>query len=211
MSQYVYFLLWQCKVKFAVFWWINQSWCCTVTMKSYLFLNCDNGILPGFTHKVLTYIEYRAVSGVFPTIDPPPPLHPASVSSPAPKAGEVHTRRAVRGWGVNISEDARHLIGLLQYNPSTVLLYDYHTSWGIPWWTIPVIALWWCNHVPFMHSLLMGQASAERKQTTVNFFGVFSLPKTPEAKSKFSDWGDKVDSGIELSMVNVLESTLEWT
>jgi hypothetical protein len=34
--------------------------------------------------------------------------------------GGVHTRRAVRGWGVNISEDARHWIGLLQYNPSTV-------------------------------------------------------------------------------------------
>jgi hypothetical protein len=43
------------------------------------------------------------VSGIFRTIDPPPPIHPASVSSP----------RAVRGWGVNISEDARHWIGLL--------------------------------------------------------------------------------------------------
>ncbi len=41
-------------------------------------------------HKVLTYIEYRAVSGVFRTIDPPPPIHPASVSFPR------HTRRAVR-------------------------------------------------------------------------------------------------------------------
>ncbi len=70
-------------------------------------------------HKVLTYIEYRAVSGVFRTIGPPPNLLLASVSSPAPKA--VHSRRAVRGWGgVNISEDARHWIGLLQYNPSTV-------------------------------------------------------------------------------------------
>jgi hypothetical protein len=28
----------------------------------------------------------------------------------------------VRGWGVNISEDARHWIGLLQYNPSTLIL-----------------------------------------------------------------------------------------
>ncbi len=37
-------------------------------------------------HKELTYIEYRAVSGVFGTIDPPPPLHPSSVSSPPPKA-----------------------------------------------------------------------------------------------------------------------------
>ncbi len=27
--------------------------------------------------------------------------------------------REVRGVGVNISEDARHWIGLLQYNPST--------------------------------------------------------------------------------------------
>jgi hypothetical protein len=31
----------------------------------------------------------------------------------------VHTRRAVRVWGVNILEDARHWIGLLEYNPST--------------------------------------------------------------------------------------------
>ncbi len=27
----------------------------------------------------------------------------------------------VRGWGINISEDFRHWIGLLQYNPSTLL------------------------------------------------------------------------------------------
>ncbi len=41
----------------------------------------------------------------------------------------------------------------------------------------------------------------------------------PEAKSKVPDWGDKVElwhrvkvaSGIGLPMVNVLESTLEWT
>jgi hypothetical protein len=60
------------------------------------------------THKVLKYIVYRAVSGVFRSIDPPPPLHPASVSSPR----------------TNISEDARHWIGLLQYNPSTQILYN---------------------------------------------------------------------------------------
>ncbi len=53
-------------------------------------------------HKVFTrtYIEYRAVSGFFRTIDPPPPLHPASVSSSSPAlkgGGGVHTRRAVRG------------------------------------------------------------------------------------------------------------------
>ncbi len=60
------------------------------------------------------------MSGVFRTIDPPPPLPQTSVSSPRPKARGrgVHTRRMARGWWVNISEDARHWIGLLQYNPS---------------------------------------------------------------------------------------------
>ncbi len=43
-------------------------------------------------YKVLTYEEeYRAVSGVFQNIDPPPPFHPAGVSSPAPKAGGTHS------------------------------------------------------------------------------------------------------------------------
>ncbi len=46
------------------------------------------------------------MSGVFGIIDTPPPLHPASVSSPR---GE--------GGGVNILEDARHWIGLFQYIP----------------------------------------------------------------------------------------------
>ncbi len=31
-----------------------------------------------------------------------------------------------------------------------------------------------------------------------------------EAKSKVTDWGDKVDSGIGLPMINELESTLGW-
>jgi hypothetical protein len=44
---------------------------------------------------------------------------------PAPKTGGgVNTRRAVRGWGVNISEDVRHWFGLLQFNPFTVVLYE---------------------------------------------------------------------------------------
>jgi hypothetical protein len=53
---------------------------------------------------------------------PPTPLHPPSVSSLRTKGRGVHTRRAVRGWGPwggNILEDARHWIGLLQYNLST--------------------------------------------------------------------------------------------
>ncbi len=77
-------------------------WCCT---RNILFF---------------TYVEYRAVSGVFQNIDPPPPLHPASVSSPRTKGGGINTRPAVRGWGVNILKYARHWIGLLQYNLSTL-------------------------------------------------------------------------------------------
>ncbi len=71
-------------------------------------------------HKVLTYIEYRALSGVFRNIDPPPPHRPASVYTPPLWWGRKTHSLGVRGWGVNSLEDARHWIGLLQYNPSTV-------------------------------------------------------------------------------------------
>ncbi len=54
-------------------------------------------------HKVLPYIEYRAVSGVFRTIDHPPPLHPASVSSPRTKGGGVHSAtHSPGGEGVGV-------------------------------------------------------------------------------------------------------------
>ncbi len=71
-----------------------------------------------------TYI-YRVQSSVWrlPNYWPPTPSPPSECVLPCTKGGErgvVHTRQAVRGWGVNSSEDARHWIGLLQYNPSTV-------------------------------------------------------------------------------------------
>jgi hypothetical protein len=67
---------------------------------------------------------------------PTPPLHPASVSSPPhQRRGGTDARRAVRG--VNILEDARHRIGLLQYNLSTarpvsllVLVVEGHDASG---------------------------------------------------------------------------------
>jgi hypothetical protein len=65
-------------------------------------------------HKELTYIEYRAVSGVCRTIDPPPPLPLASVSSPRTKGGVLYTRRAVRGWG-SIFRKTPH-VGLASYS-----------------------------------------------------------------------------------------------
>ncbi len=56
------------------------------------------------------------MSGVFRTIeiDPPPHLHPASVSSPRTKGRGVHTRWAVRGWGVIFWKTPD--IGLASYN-----------------------------------------------------------------------------------------------
>jgi hypothetical protein len=85
-------------------------------------------------HKVLTYIEYRAVSGVFGTIDPPPPLHPASVSFPRTKvAGGTHSPGG-EGLGVNISEDAHHWIGLLQYNPSRAGAASAQSTVVLPVW-----------------------------------------------------------------------------
>jgi hypothetical protein len=81
---------------------------------------------------------------------PPPTPSPPSkcVLPPAPEAGGggVHTRRAVRGWGVNILDDARHWIGLLQCNPSTdgVLLAGWDNQ-QVGKWAVP-------RTVPAMHN-----------------------------------------------------------
>ncbi len=73
------------------------------------------------THKVLTHVEYRAVSGVFQNIDPPPPYPPSEcVPPPAPKVVGTQSPGGEGGVGVNILEDSRHRIGLLQYNLSTL-------------------------------------------------------------------------------------------
>ncbi len=60
-----------------------------------------------------TYI-YRVQSSVWrlPNYWPPTPS-PPSECVPRTKGGGIHTRRVVRGWGVNISEDA---IGLASYS-----------------------------------------------------------------------------------------------
>ncbi len=56
----------------------------TLSFPAVSFQNFDFTRMQGYEHKVLTYIEYRAVSGVFKTSDLPPPslLHPASVLPP---------------------------------------------------------------------------------------------------------------------------------
>ncbi len=121
----------------------------------FLYLaSCINGalfdtisaekILKLKSHKVLTYIEYRLQRSVWrlPNYWPPPPLHPASVSSP----------RTSGGGGVNISEDDRHWIGLLQYNLSTwnpyrLILTKYCRNMSLfcSDWPSQKIQLWkWC-------------------------------------------------------------------
>ncbi len=77
----------------------------------------------GRGHAQSTYI-CRVQSSVWrlPKYWPPTPSPPSVWVLPLHQRRGVHTRRAVRGWGgggVNILEDARHWIGLLQYNPST--------------------------------------------------------------------------------------------
>ncbi len=78
--------------------------------------------------KILTYIEYRTVSGVFRTIDPPtPPLHLASVSSPRTKGGG-YTLAERWGGGGSIFRYFRRRQTLdwpltVQYNPSTAAVH----------------------------------------------------------------------------------------
>ncbi len=67
--------------------------------------------IPEFT-KYLHIIEHRAVSGVLQTTDPPPPLHPATVS----KRRGVHTCRAVRGEGGGSIFWKTPAIGLASYS-----------------------------------------------------------------------------------------------
>ncbi len=63
----------------------------------------------------------------------PPPHRPASVYPPAFGAGGGHTRWVVRGWGVNILDDARHCFVLyickyfvaLPLSPLPLLLEEY--------------------------------------------------------------------------------------
>jgi hypothetical protein len=76
----------------------------------------------GQTRRGIKLYEANPISGVFQNIYPPTPSPPSECVLPP------HQRRGVGGtlspggeggWGVNILEDARHWIGLLQFNPST--------------------------------------------------------------------------------------------
>ncbi len=112
----------------------------TVCRRSGLMTGGGRGL--GRSHKVLTYIEYRAGSGVFRTIDPPTPSTASECVLPRTKGGGgggTHSPGG-EGLGVNISEDARHWIGLLQYKPSTVgaNAYDREKAWFSINYSMPI-------------------------------------------------------------------------
>ncbi len=89
--------------------------------------------------KVLTYIEYRAVSGVFRTIDPPPPPPPTQRVCPPPARGGGYTlggRWGGAGGGVNISEDSR--LGLASYS-KIPLRYRSSRAYSF---LLPVVKYW---------------------------------------------------------------------
>jgi hypothetical protein len=75
-----------------------------------------------------TYI-CRVQSSVWrlPKILTPHPLSTQRMCPPlAPKEGGGYTLAGGEGVGVNILEDARHWIGLLQFNPSTMEMRQQH-------------------------------------------------------------------------------------
>ncbi len=79
---------------------------------------------PIFTRKpvtqgiILTYVEYKAVSGVFQNIDPPPPLRECVL----PPHKRLHSRQAVRGsifWKTPDIGSASSSKNSLRYDPPT--------------------------------------------------------------------------------------------
>jgi hypothetical protein len=105
-------------------------------------------------HKVLTYIEYRAVFGVFRTIDPSipppqppqPPLHPASVSSRRTKGGG-YTTHSPGGEGVGGSIFRKTPdIGLASYSIISLRLGLTDIKMGIPFRNLPPILSFGVSH-----------------------------------------------------------------
>jgi hypothetical protein len=65
-------------------------------------------------HKVLTHVEYRAVSGVFQNIDPPPLSPPSECVLPRTKGGGTHSPGGEGGGGSIIWKTPD--IGLASYS-----------------------------------------------------------------------------------------------
>ncbi len=70
----------------------DKTWVMRRGQEVFITQITDRGLVMQY-HKVLTYIEYRAVSGVFRTIDTPPPSPPNECVLPP------HQRRGGEGVG----------------------------------------------------------------------------------------------------------------
>jgi hypothetical protein len=94
--------------------------------------------------------------GVFRNIGPPSPHRSASVYPLAFGARGGHTRWVERGWGVNISEDARHC--------SVLYIYKYFVISSITFKIIPTYAYVQIVHV-YMYVNIVTDRHAKAKQT----------------------------------------------
>ncbi len=91
--------------------WILQYF--RVNTLCFSTLHCTALYFHGLNHKVLTCVEYRAVSASSKILTPLPLSTQRVCPPPAPKAGGTHSPGG-EGWGVNILEDAS--TGLASYS-----------------------------------------------------------------------------------------------
>ncbi len=93
--------------------YLHLSFCLLFYFLKIFWLS--NAGAKGSSHKVLAYVEYRAVSGVFQNIDPPPPSPPSACVLPPHQRRGILTRRTVRGVGASIFWRTPY-IGLASYS-----------------------------------------------------------------------------------------------
>jgi len=73
-----------------------------------------------------------------------PPLHQRQGGTHSPAGGEV-------GWGVNILEDSRHWIGLLQFNHSSKASYRFSIASGMDLLVLLLLAsFFYAPDLPFL-------------------------------------------------------------
>jgi hypothetical protein len=90
------------------------------------------------THKVLTYIEYRAVSASSELLTPNPLSTQASVSSPRTKGGGYTLAGRWGGWGSIFRKTPD--IGLASYSKIPLRFYPMGRQIGFGLWSASVVA-----------------------------------------------------------------------
>ncbi len=80
-------------------------------------------IIHGWDHKLFTYIEYRAVSGVFWTIDPPPPSPPSEcVLPPQQRRGATHSPGGEGVHGNAVEWYHSRIVPCMEMEPRTTII-----------------------------------------------------------------------------------------